>query len=88
MSELEEKTIMVELGFVNEVVEVSGDSGCIFIKELLDCCNSHNNKFKIFKNSKLFKKFILNSFTKKDLRKYSIWLLRLYKRNKQIKKIV
>ena len=72
MSELEEKTIMVELGFVNEVVEVSGDSGCIFIKELLDCCNSHNNKFKIFKNSKLFKKFILNSFTKKDLRKYSI----------------
>ena len=72
MSELDEKTIMVELGFVNEMVEVSGDCGCIFIKELLDCCNSHNNKFKIFKHSKLFKKFILNNFEKKDLRKYSI----------------
>ena len=71
MSELESKTIMVSLVFTNEVVEVSGNCGCIFIRELLDCCDSHNNKFKIFKHSKLFKKFILNNFETKNLRNYN-----------------
>ena len=71
MSELESKTIMVSLFFTNVVVEVSGDCGCIFIRELLDCAD-HTSQFFLNKKSTFFKSFILDNFNKKDLKNYTV----------------
>jgi hypothetical protein len=65
MCELDQNTIMVELGFVNEVVVVSGDDykdKCKLIKVLLeDNTNVEKIEIKVNFDSEYFKRFIVNN---------------------------
>jgi hypothetical protein len=72
MSELDEKTIMVELGFVNEVLVVDGEmlkNKCKLVHVLLeDNPTVEKIEIKINFNSEYFKRFVMNDELKhKDL---------------------